>query len=111
MAKVVGFIQIESPETSPSEKFHISLKKPCSTAAEAETLFWGTPCKYRERLNKFLIEKTVANWGAGYASWDGKPYEYDNGPWPKQDRFYRFADGSVCGVIWDFNGRISVRHG
>ena len=111
MAKVVGFIQIESPETSPSEKFHINLRKPCSTAAEAEALFWGTPCKYKEKLHKFLLENTVENWSSVRASWDGKPYEYDNGPWPKQDRFYRFADGSVCGVIWDFNGRISVRHG
>lgn len=111
MAKVVGFIQISSPELSLSEKFHIALKKPCSTAAEAEELFYGTPCKYREKLHKFLIKNTIKNWSSSRASWDGVPYQYDNGPWPKQDRFYEFEDGTVCGVIWEWHGQISVRQG
>ena len=108
-AIVIGFIKVKSPKTSPSERFHIALKKPCNTASEAEELFYGTPCKYREKLHKFLVEKTVETWSSTRASWDGVPYQYDNGPWPRQDRFYRFADGSVCGVIWNWRGQISVR--
>ena len=82
-----------------------------SSASQAEELFCGLPCECRDRLHEKLKKATVKNWSSTHASWDGKPYQYDNGPWPKQDRFYKFSDGSVVGVIWDYNGHISVRAG
>lgn len=62
----------------------------------AEDAPWRT-----EDFKAAIKEVALESWSSSFASWDGVPYQYDNGPWPKEDRFYKLQDGSVLGVNWD----------
>ena len=66
--------------------------------------------KLDKKFGDFLraIQKSdgfVAQWSSSRAGADGVPYQYDNGPWPKEDGFIQFCDGSVLGYGKADSGR------
>lgn len=73
------------------------------TAQEAVVLADRKPGWMMAKIRAHLARCARANWSSTYAGWDGVPYQYDNGPWPAQDRFYRFDDG-VMGLIYCKDG-------
>lgn len=68
----------------------------CKWVKDAENDPWHT-----EDFKAAIEKAATESWSSSSASWDGVPYQYDNGPWPSQDRFYLLKDGSVLGVNWD----------
>lgn len=83
---------------------------PLTTARDANIFFSGLPSSLKKRVRAALDKYAETSWWGRMATWNGitEGEDYGNGPYLPQDIFYMFPDGSVAGVIWNNNGKISI---
>lgn len=71
-----------------------------------ENVFDSLHSKWEDFFETILKNHVKKSWSSSYADHTGAQYQFDNGPWPKEDWYYELTDGSVVGVINERDGQL-----